>query len=107
MFWAFIVICLVLLFGVVKQSTVMGGKEQDITFSQFLEKVQQGQVNDVAVVSTTGEVHGHFKNDGKEAVGFHTTAPSNYPDMYNQLNTAKIQYTVKDASGNNILWTVL
>ena len=106
MFWAFIVICLVLLFGVVKQSTVMGGKEQDITFSQFLEKVQQGQVNDVAVVSTTGEVHGHFKNDGKEAVGFHTTAPSNYPDMYTQLNAAKIQYSVKDSSGS-LLWPIL
>jgi len=107
MFWAFIVICLVLLFAVVSRSAVIGGKEQDIPFSQFLEKVQQGQVNDVTVQSTTGEVHGHFKNDGKEAAGFHTTAPSNYPDMYTQLNTAKVQYTVKDASGNNILWTVL
>jgi cell division protease FtsH len=33
MFWAFIVICLVLLFGVVQRSAVMGGKEQDIPFS--------------------------------------------------------------------------
>jgi cell division protease FtsH len=106
MFWAFIVICLVLLFGVVSRGSMMGGKEQDIPFSQFLEKVQQGQVNDVTVQSTSGEVHGHFKNDGKEGVGFHTTAPSNYPDMYTQLNTAKVQYNVKDASGN-LLWPIL
>ena len=64
MFWAFIVICLVLLFGVVQKSAVMGGKEQDIPFSSFLEKVQAGQVNDVSVQGM--EVHGHLKGDGKD-----------------------------------------
>jgi cell division protease FtsH len=49
MFWAFIVICLVLLFSVVQKSTVMGGKDPEIPFSTFLEKVQQSQVSDVTV----------------------------------------------------------
>ncbi len=104
MFWAFIVICLVLLFTVVQKSAVMSGKEQDVPFSSFLEKVQQNQVNDVTV--TGMDVHGHYKNDGKEQAGFHTTVPVNYPDMYTQLNAAKVQTTIKDASGN-MLWPIL
>ena len=104
MFWAFIVICLVLLFGVVKQSAVMGSKEQEIPFSAFLERVQQGQVNDVSVQGM--EVHGHLKGDGKDQTQFHTEVPNNYPNMYDQLNAAKVQTTIKDAQGN-LFWPIL
>ena len=104
MFWAFIVICLVLLFGVVQKSAVMGGKEQEIPFSSFLERVQQGQINDVSVQGM--EVHGHLKGDGKEQTQFHTEVPSNYPNMYDQLNAAKVQVTIKDAQGN-LFWPIL
>jgi cell division protease FtsH len=104
MFWAFIVICLVLLFGVVEKSAVMSGKEQDIPFSTYMEKVQQGLVSDVSVQGM--EVHGHLKGDGKEQASFHTTVPTNYPDMYTQLNAAKVQTTVKNEQGN-IFWPIL
>jgi cell division protease FtsH len=104
MFWAFIVICLVLLFSVVNRSAMMSGKEQEIPFSSYMEKVQQGQVNDVAVQGM--EVHGHFKGDGKEPSSFHTTVPTNYPDMYTQLNANKVQTTVKNEQGN-IIWPIL
>ena len=104
MFWAFIVICLVLLFGVVSKSAVMSGKEQDIPFSSFLEKVQAGQVNDVSVQGM--EVHGHLKGDGKDQTQFHTEVPSNYPNMYDMLNAAKVQTTIKDAQGN-LFWPIL
>lgn len=104
MFWAFIVICLVLLFSVVNRSAMMTGKEQEIPFSQYMERVQQGQVNDVSVQGV--EVHGHFKGDGKEPTSFHTTVPANYPDMYTQLNANKVQTTVKNEQGN-IIWPIL
>ena len=104
MFWAFIVICLMLLFGVVQRSAVMGGKEQEVPFSLFLEKVQQNQVNDVTVQGM--DVHGHYKNDGKEQAQFHTMVPVNYPDMYTQLNAAKVSTTIKDAQGN-LFWPIL
>ena len=104
MFWAFIVICLMLLFGVVQRSAVMGGKEQEVPFSLFLEKVQQNQVNDVTVQGM--DVHGHYKNDGKEQAQFHTMVPVNYPDMYTQLNNAKVSTTIKDAQGN-LFWPIL
>jgi cell division protease FtsH len=104
MFWAFIIICLVLLFGVVRQSAVMGAKEQDLPFSSFLEKVKAGQVNDVVVQGM--EVHGHLKGEGKELPQFHTTVPTNYPDMFTQLNDAKVSTTIKDAQGS-LLWPIL
>ena len=94
MFWAFIVICLVLLFSVVNRSAMMTGKEQDIPFSAYMERVQAGQVNDVSVQGM--EVHGHLKGDGKEQTSFHTTVPANYPDMFTQLNAAKVNTTVKN-----------
>jgi cell division protease FtsH len=105
MFWAFIVICLVLLFSVVQRSAYMGGKEDDVPFSSFLDKVQQNQVNDVTVQGM--EVHGHYKVDGKAQNAFRTNIPTNYPSMYDQLNKAGVQTNIKDASGNGVLWTVL
>jgi cell division protease FtsH len=107
MFWVFIVICLVLLFGVVSRSAVMGPKEQEISFegaSSFMEKVQQNLVSDVTVEGI--DVHGHLKSDGKEQTAFHTKIPANYPDMYKVLEANKVSTTIKDAQGN-MLWPVL
>ena len=104
MFWAFIVICLVLLFSVVQKSTGIGAKEQDISFSDFQEKVKLGQVNDVAIQGM--EVHGHLKGDGKESATFHSTIPQNYPNIYDQLNAAGVHTAVKTES-NNMMWTIL
>ena len=104
MFWAFIIICLVMLFGVVQRGQMMGPKEKEIDFSTFLDKVHQTQVNDVVIEGI--QVHGHLKSDGKEALAFHTTVPANYPDMFTQLNAGKVSVTIKDAQGN-LLWPVL
>jgi cell division protease FtsH len=100
-FWVFIVACLLLLWNVVQKSTGMG-KDQEIPFSAFMDKVQQGQVKDVTVAGN--EVRGHLKADGKEQ--FHTTAPANYPDMYKALDAGKVQYNIKDTQGNPI-WAIL
>ena len=104
MFWAFIIICLVLLFGVVQKSAVMGPKEKEIAFSDFLDKVHQSQVADVTMQGS--EAHGHLKSDGKDALAFHTMVPANYPDMFTQLSAGKVSVTIKDAQGN-MLWPVL
>jgi cell division protease FtsH len=101
MFWAFIVICLVLLFGVVRTGSMMPGKEAEIPFSSFLEKVQAGQVSDVTVSAM--DVKGHLKGDGKDQTQFHTTVPTNYPSMYDQLSKANVRTEIKDASGSMLL----
>ena len=101
MFWAFIVICLILLFGVVQKGAGMGTKENEVAFSAFMDKVQQNQVQDVTVQG--GEVHGHFKNDGKDLSAFKAFIPANYPDMYKILDTNKVTTTIKDAQGSYLV----
>lgn len=94
-FWVFVFACLVLLWQVFEKST-SSGKDQEIAFSQFLQDAQQGQINDVTVLSS-GEVHGHFKNDKGQ---FHVTVPANYPRLYDVLSDNKVSVTVKDQQGS-------
>jgi cell division protease FtsH len=96
-FWVFIFACLVLLWQVFQKSSG-GGKDQEISFSQFMDKAGEGQVSDVSV--TGSEVRGHLKAD-KSA--FHTIVPPNYPDMYKALQENKVQITVKDTQGTGWL----
>ena len=68
MFWVFILICLVLLWGVVQRGAGMG-KDTEIPYSDLFDKVQQGLVQDAAIQGN--ELRGHMKATPKEQ--FHTT----------------------------------
>ena len=80
LFWVFILACLVLLWQIVQKST-SNGKDQEISFSTFMDDARQGQVQDVTITNST--VTGHFRNSKDN--GFHTTVPANYPDMIKVL----------------------
>jgi cell division protease FtsH len=97
LFWVFVFACLVLLWQVFEKGTG-SGKEQEITFSQFLQDAQQGQIGDVTVMGS--EVRGHFKNDKSQ---FHVTVPANYPHLYDILADNKVSVTVKDQNGSSWL----
>ena len=97
-FWVFIIACLVLLWQIVQKSTGVG-KEQEISFSDFMRDAQQGLISDVSVTNTN-EVRGHFRNKSEV---FHTIVPTNYPDMFKILNDAKVSMTFKDSNGNSWL----
>ncbi len=56
MFWLFILICLVLLWGVVERSTNMG-KEPEYAYSDLYDKVVNNQVLDAAIQGD--ELKGH------------------------------------------------
>ncbi len=98
LFWVFILACLVLLWQIVQKSTT-SGKDQEISFSTFMDDARQGQVADVTVTNST--VTGHYRNN-KDAA-FHTTVPANYPDMFKTLQDNKVSITVKDTQGNSWL----
>jgi cell division protease FtsH len=93
-FWLVILLSGVLLWKVV-QAGGAGAKEQAVSFSQFMQDVDHGDVNDVTMIGT--EVHGKYKS-GKGA--FQTTVPANYPDMIKDLRDKGVNITVKDNSGN-------
>ncbi len=58
MFWVFIVVCLMMLWAVVSKSTSMG-KTAEVGYSDLLDKIDGGQVQDVTIQGT--DVHGHLK----------------------------------------------
>jgi cell division protease FtsH len=99
-FWVFIFACCVLLWQVFQKSSTMG-KDQEISFSQFLSDAQQGQISDVTVIG--GEVHGHFRAANGN---FHVTVPTNYPQLYDVLDKNHVAITVKDNQGS-AWWTIL
>jgi cell division protease FtsH len=82
------------LFAVVR--TGQGPKETTLSFTDFLDKVQEGQVKEVTI--TGNDVHGVFQNPN---LGLHTIIPANYPDLYNQLRDKKVNVTIKDTSSGN------
>ncbi len=93
-FWVVLVCVALLLFAVVR--TGQGMKEEQITFTQFLDKVQQGQVSEVNI--TGNDVHGVYAN---HQLGFHTFIPANYPEVYNLLRDKNVNVNIKDASSGN------
>jgi cell division protease FtsH len=90
-----VLICVaILLFTVVR--TGQGIREENINFSQFLDKVQQDQVDEVSITGT--DVHGVYKN---HQLGFHTYIPANYPELITMLRQKGVQIGYKDANASN------
>jgi len=97
MFWVFILICLMLLWGVVQKGSSMG-KDTEIGYSDLLDKIEAQQVNDVAIQGT--ELHGHLKGSKDQ---FHTTIPTNTDSLTKDLHTYKVSFTIKDPQSNILL----
>jgi cell division protease FtsH len=92
-FWLLIVVSAFLMWTVVKQD--MPG-QKELNFSQFMTEVDQGNVKEVTV--NLQEVYGKLQNDGAT---FHTTVPTNYPEMIKKLSDKGVNITVRDASSGS------
>jgi cell division protease FtsH len=98
MFWVFILICLMLLWGVVSRGAGMG-KEPEYSYSDLLDKIEAGLVQDVTIQGT--ELHGHLKATPKEQ--FHTTIPASTDSLTKELHAAHVNFTLKDPQSNLLL----
>jgi len=101
MFWVFILICLMLLWGVVERGANLN-KEQEYSYSDLFDKVQNNQVLDATIQGD--ELRGHLKTSPKDQ--FHTTLPANYDDLLKALTAAKVNTTIKEPQ-NNVLIPLL
>jgi len=98
MFWVFILICLMMLWAVVSKSTGMN-KTADIGYSELLDKIDAGQVQDAVIQGT--EVHGHLKGAKDE---FHTTIASGTVDsLTKELRSNKVSFSIKEPQSNMLL----
>jgi cell division protease FtsH len=64
-------------------------KETSLKFSEFMQQVENGQVQDATIVGY--DIKGHFTS--REP--FRTTAPPDYPDYIKALLAKKVQVTVE------------
>jgi len=99
MFWVFILICLVLLWGVVQHGTIGAGKDTEITYSELYDKVQSGLVADAQVQGT--DLRGHMKATPKEQ--FHTSVGESHEDLDKAMLAAHVNFSKKDAQSNLLL----
>ena len=95
LFWTILICVAALLFMVVR--TGQGPRDQELTFSEFLNKVQSGEVKDLVIAGN--DVHGTYLNNPN--VALHTTSPTNYPQLYDLLNQKNVNYKIKDTSSSN------
>jgi cell division protease FtsH len=95
MFWVFILICLLMLWAVVTRNNV-NGKTTDVKYSDLLDKIDGGQVQDATIQGT--KVHGHLKGSKDE---FHTTISTNNVDsLTKELRANKVTFDLEDVSSN-------
>ena len=97
MFWVFILICLMLLWGVVERGANMG-KEPEYSYSDLFDKVQNNQVEKATIQGD--ELHGNLKGSKDQ---FHTTLPTNYDDLLKALTAAKVNTTIKEPQSNVLI----
>ena len=86
-FWLFVLVCLVLLWGVVERSKAEGGNAK-IAYSDLFQMVEQGQVLDATIVGH--DLYGHSKAAPKGR--FHTELPANYEDLQKAMLDAKVTF---------------
>ena len=98
LFWLMILVAAFLLWKVVQMSTG-SPKETEASFSDFLQKIDQGAVKEVTV--SNQEVRGKYA----DGTAFHTIVPAAYPDMYKALQAKNVSVTVHDANGGS--WTLV
>ncbi len=93
----FVIICVaVLLWAVVR--TGHGKVEDQPTFTDLMNYVDQGRVKSIVVNSSTGDVQGTYKDsDGRQ---FHTNIPTNYPAIYDALRAKGVGVTVQKDTGS-------
>ncbi|HEV2419460.1 MAG TPA: ATP-dependent zinc metalloprotease FtsH [Terriglobia bacterium] len=94
-FWVVMVATAILLWAVVRSSTTQ--KPAELTFTQFTQEVDKGTIKQLTIDGS--EVTGVKKDNGK----FKTIIPTNYPDLYNQLEAKGVNVTIKDASSSTWL----
>src|SRR5206468_8928762 len=89
--WVVIIVLVFLLWSLFNSTK---GTSETIAFSQFLDRVNQGYVESVVIRGddVRGETKPAMPGGKKE---FHTTAPTNYPAMIDQLRAGNVKVEVE------------
>ena len=86
-FWVVIICVAVLLYAVVH--TGKAKVEDQPTFTDLMNYVEQGKVKSVVVNSTTGDVTGYLQ--GFRWASVPSNIPTNYPTIYDLMRTKGVK----------------
>ena len=101
LFWGFILMCLMVLLSFWQKNAGIG-KPAEVGYSDLLDKIDAGQVQNATIQGT--DVHGQIKGQKDP---FHTTISTNNVDsLTKELRANKVVFDIKDPQ-NNILIPLL
>ena len=92
-FWVVIIMVVVLLWTVVKQSRAR--PDQQLSFTQLMTEVENERVKSITI--TGGDAHGTFTNDQGD---FRAVVPGNYQPMVDQMRAKKVDIHYGKESGS-------
>jgi len=102
LFWLVIIASVVVLYQVIRTSS-QGPKEVEISYSEFVQKVQQGDVESVTINGTI--VQGRYRNEKNQT--FRTIILMQDQDMIKILREKNVVVNVKDSQGSLWLATLI
>jgi cell division protease FtsH len=101
--WVVLILCAVVLWQVASHS--YGQKEQDISFTEFASRVDNGQVADVVVRGGDTRSAADVRGKMKDGSIFRATIPANYPEIYTAMKNKGVSVNVTES--NSLWWNVI
>ncbi len=103
-FWIVSVLLLVLVWNMV--SNVASGKTKALTFSEFMDKVENDQISSARIAGNV--ISGDMNlEDGSDYTRYESTIPLDYPDLINRLRQHKVNIEVEKLNKNEWLGILL
>jgi cell division protease FtsH len=91
-----VLLCVAALIWVVVR-TGRGAAEQEVSFTHFLNQIDQGMVQEVTI--SGHDVKGAYKDKSR----FTTKVPLNYPNLYDRLSGKGVNTKIQEASSGNLV----
>ncbi|RPH53823.1 cell division protein FtsH, partial [bacterium] len=84
-------------------NTFQGGKtaQQELTFTQFMERVDAGKVAEVTIRGQ--QITGKFRDAGDAGQEFKTQVPAQYDALVDRLEQAKVEIQVEEPRENPLI----
>jgi len=104
LFWLISLVILIMLWNML--SNVSNSKTKTLTFSEFMDKVENDQISSAQIASNV--VKGDMNlEDGTAYTRYESTIPLDYPDLINKLRQHKVNIEVEKLNKNEWLSILL
>lgn len=98
-FWIFSLLIIIFLWSLI--GNFPKNQEQKLSFSDFMQKVENGQIETASVSSNV--VKGKMKNEAGGEISYKTAIPPNYPDVYTKLVQKGVKTNIEELNKNEWL----